>query len=157
MPGYVCNSSHDLNSGLQKIEIINSCRFITNCFLVFQIKKLAKGDKSFFCDRCPRKKKITGATLEGTKVTRLDRISHCALITWNSHSGQLPTVISETFFCWDPSLSGDMNNEPLYIKLLRIRDLGHCPISAFRKLYLLKAVFGHTIWIPGWSKGFAQC
>ena len=33
-----------------------------------RISKLAKGEKSFFCDRCPRKKKITGATSEGTRT-----------------------------------------------------------------------------------------
>ena len=68
-----------------KIIILMKCkipRVRINCFvnrapdkhsknvlkLMLQISKLAQGDKSFFCDRCPRKKKITGATVEGTKV-----------------------------------------------------------------------------------------
>jgi molybdenum cofactor biosynthesis enzyme MoaA len=32
-----------------------------------QINKLAKGEKTLFCDRCPRKR-ITGATVEGTRT-----------------------------------------------------------------------------------------
>jgi hypothetical protein len=61
---------------------------------------LTKGEKHFFCDKCPRKKKITGATMEGTRTAAICHfaIQHYELRGVLEKDTRL-SALQKIFFC----------------------------------------------------------